>query len=123
MAYSGKRPDSLPIVLLLADADVVSRHKATRPAVVQYLDARQPLDVSDPIPARRDQAHGGSMFRWQRLTVHLITEQVVALERFIDGHAARELLGDRQIESTFGIRDGHSRPAATHDPRVVADCH
>jgi hypothetical protein len=36
--------------------------------------------------------------------------------------AARELPGDRQIKSAFGIGLDHSRLAASKDPRVVADC-
>ena len=97
--------------------------KLTRVAVVHHLDARQPLDVGHPVPARGDQAHGEAVRRGQWLTVHFVAEQVVAVERFAERHAAGELLGDRQIKSAAGIGLDRSRLAATEDPRVVADCH
>jgi hypothetical protein len=91
--------------------------------VVYHLYACQPLDVSDAIPARSDQAHGEAIRRGQWFTVHFIAEQVVAVERFVERHAAGELLGDRQIKCAAGIGLDRSRLAAADDSRVIADCH
>ncbi len=76
MAHSGERPEGLAVALLLADTDVIPRHELTRVAVVDHLDARQPLDVGHTVPARGDQAHGEAVLRGQWLTVHFVAEQV-----------------------------------------------
>src|SRR5438132_2279851 len=58
----------------------------------------------------------------QRLTVHLVANQVVTAECVPNRHAARELLRDRQIKSACSIGLDGSRLATAKNSRVVTDC-
>jgi hypothetical protein len=115
----GERPDRLTTAPLLADRHVVAGHEATLEAAVAHLDAREPLDVRDAVPARRDEPHGEAVLAGQRRPVHAPAQQVVAVERLLERHAARELLGDREIEAAGGIggtvpvRPGDSTPRSS----------
>jgi hypothetical protein len=101
---------SIPILnavaLLLSNVDVVPRYEASSEAMVYHFDASQRFDVGDSIPAWDDQAHREAMERRQRLTVHFVTEEVVAVERFVERHSAGELFRERQVEAAGGIRVG-----------------
>src|SRR6185503_5563152 len=104
--------------MLLADGHVIPRHEVSRMALVAHLDARQPLDVGDAIPARGDQADREPVLVGQRLTIHLVAQQVAGVERVVERHAAGELLVDRQA-AALG-RDG-TRLTSADDPGVVPD--
>ena len=79
--------------------------KRRRVALVDDLDARQPLDVGHPVPARGDQAQREAVLGGQRRAVHVVAEQVVAVQRVLDRHAAGELLGDGQVERAGAVGD------------------
>ncbi len=81
------------------------------------------LTLATPYQPGAIRRTGKPFARGQWLTVHFVAQQVVAVERFLERHAAGELFSDRQIESAFGIGLDCSRLATTDDPRVVADCH
>ena len=117
VAHRRERPQRLAVALLLSNLDVVTRHEASREAMVGHLDARQPLDVGDSVPPGGNQPYRETMIGRQRLAVHLVAEQVVAAERVAKRHAAGELLGDRQVQSAVGIGLDRAGQAATDDSR------
>ena len=94
-----ERPDGLAVARLLANRHVLARHEAAAIVLVADLDARQPLDVGDAVPARSDQATGKAVCLRQRGAVHLVAEDVVAVEGVLDRHRAREPLGDREVRA------------------------
>ena len=106
--HSAECPERLAVALLLADGHIVARHEAPRVALVQHLDARQPLDVGHAVPAGRDQATGkpcsGAAARRSSRS-----RAVARVERFAERHAARELLGDRRIAGCPLRRLDHAR--------------
>ena len=94
-----ERPDHLAVAFLLADRDVVARHEVAAVLLVPYLDARQPLDVGHAVPPGSDQAHREAVLLRQRDAVHLVAEEVRRIEGVVQRHAAREMLGDLQIDA------------------------
>src|SRR4051812_12534087 len=78
--------------VVLPNTDVVASHETPGVAMINYLDAGQPFDVSHTVPTRGDQAHRKPMLRRQGRAVHLVAEQVRRVECFSDRHAAGELL-------------------------------
>ena len=77
------RPKSRRLLFLVVfnfpDRDVVVRHQESLIAAVQYLDPGQPLDVRDPVPARRDEPEGVAIRGAKRLTIDLVGEKRFAI--------------------------------------------
>ena len=86
------------VTLPLTNSDVVPRHHVDRHTTVHYVNASQPFDICHSVPAWSDEPHREPMLRRKRLAVHFIAKQVVGYQRLVDGHAASELLRDRQVK-------------------------
>ena len=124
VANGRERPVEVAVrELLLADADVVPGHEPTHKPLIPHLDPVEPLDVGHAVPAGSDQPDRKAVLGWQRAAVHVVTEEVLLVHRVRDRHAAGELLGDRQVETTAIVGDDRARHARAGDAGVVADGH
>jgi len=91
-ADGGFHPHRFSVALLFPEGHVVTRHEAAHEPRLPHLDACQPLDAGDAIPAWNNQAQGKSMGLGQWRAIHFITEQVVGVHGVLERHAARKML-------------------------------
>ena len=85
-------PTVLPVLLLLPQGHIVPRHEAAHERGVPHLDAVEPFDVGNPIPAGSNQAQGKAIGLGQGGAVHLVRQDVVAAHGVSKRHAAGEVL-------------------------------
>ena len=85
---------------------------------VPHLDAVEPLDVGNPVPAGSNQAQGKAIGLGQGGAVHLVRQDVVAAHGISKRHAAGEVLPDLDsphlLLARIGAKEDHLFGAAAH---------